>query len=162
MQGSCHLEQFQSVQEHRSFSARGIFVVVPIYSSPISAFLCTCIDCGTGKLLGHVYVLCMCMFYADHSASLGQRPKRIIGVGTVLIPYFGVAITKGGGYFTRDIPEGKWVPNLLAPAKPPTKKAKPPPKSAAQSIRVESGEHVQEFKVKWSRTKKFYNEPVKE
>ena len=66
-------------------------------------------------------------------------------------------------YFTRDIPEGKWVPkNLLAPAKPPTKKAKPPPKSAAQSIPVESGEHVQEFKVKWSRTKKFYTEPVKE
>ena len=32
--------------------------------------------------------------------------------------------------------------------------AKPPPKSAAQSIPVESGEHVQEFKVKWSRTKK--------
>ena len=58
-------------------------------------------------------------------------------------------------YFTRDIPEGKWVPkNLLAPAKPPTKKAKPPPKSAAQSIPVETGEHVQEFKVKWSRTKK--------
>ena len=25
-----------------------------------------------------------------------------------------------------------------------------------------SGEHVQEFKVKWSRTKKFYTEPVKE
>ena len=66
-------------------------------------------------------------------------------------------------YFTRDIPEGKWVPkNLLALAKPPTKKAKPPPKSAAQSIPVESGEHVQEFKVKWSRTKKFYTEPVKE
>ena len=40
-------------------------------------------------------------------------------------------------YFTRDIPEGKWVPkNLLAPAKRPTKKAKPPPKSAAQSIPV--------------------------
>ena len=52
--------------------------------------------------------------------------------------------------------------NLLAPAKPPTKKAKPTPKSAAQSIPVESGEHVQEFKVKWSRTKKFYTEPVKE
>ena len=66
-------------------------------------------------------------------------------------------------YFTRDLPEGKWVPkNLLAPAKPPNKKAKPPPKSAAQSIPVESGEHVQEFKVKWSRTKKFYTEPVKE
>ena len=64
-------------------------------------------------------------------------------------------------YFTRDIPEGKWVPkNLLAPAKPPTKKAKP--KGAAQSILVESGEHVQEFKVKWSRTKKFYTEPVKQ
>ena len=46
-------------------------------------------------------------------------------------------------YFTRDIPEGNWVPkNLLAPAKPPTKKAKPPPKSAAQSILVQSGEHV--------------------
>ena len=55
-------------------------------------------------------------------------------------------------YFTRYIPEGKWVPkNLLAPAK-----------SAAQSIPVESGEHVQEFKVKWSRTKKFYTKPVKE
>ena len=66
-------------------------------------------------------------------------------------------------YFTRDIPEGKWVPkNLLALAKPPTKKAKPPPKSAAQSILVESGEHVQDFKVEWSRTKKFYTEPVKE
>ena len=25
-----------------------------------------------------------------------------------------------------------------------------------------SGEHVQEFKIKWSRTKKFYTEPVKE
>ena len=44
----------------------------------------------------------------------------------------------------------------------PTKKAKPPPKSAAQSFPVESGDHVQEFKVKWSRTKKFYTEPVKE
>ena len=43
-----------------------------------------------------------------------------------------------------------------------SKKTKPPPKSAAQSIPVESGEHVQEFKVKWSRTKKFYTEPVKE
>ena len=47
-------------------------------------------------------------------------------------------------------------------AKPPTKKAKPPPKRAVQSIPVESGEHVQDFKVKWSRTKKFYAEPVKE
>ena len=66
-------------------------------------------------------------------------------------------------YFTRHIPEGKRVPkNLLAPAKPPTKKAKPPPKSAAQSIPVESGEHMQDFKVKCSRTKKFYTEPVKE
>ena len=44
------------------------------------------------------------------------------------------------------------LPN--APAKPPTKKAKPPPKSAAQSIPVERGEHVQELEVKWSRTKK--------
>ena len=43
-----------------------------------------------------------------------------------------------------------------------TKRAKPPPKSAAQSIPVESGEHVQEFKVKWSTTKKFYTEAVKE
>ena len=66
-------------------------------------------------------------------------------------------------YFTRDIPEGKWVPkNLFAPAKPPTKKARPPPKSAAQGIPVESGEHVQDFKVKWSRTKKFYTELFKE
>ena len=35
-------------------------------------------------------------------------------------------------------------------------------KSAAQSIPLESGEHVQEFKVKWSGTKKFYTEAVKE
>ena len=40
--------------------------------------------------------------------------------------------------------------------------AQPPPKSAAQSIPVESVEHVQEFKVKWSRTKKIYTELVKE
>ena len=51
---------------------------------------------------------------------------------------------------------GKWVPkDLLAPAKPSTNRAKPPPKSAAQSIPVERGEHVQDFKVKWSRTKQF-------
>ena len=36
------------------------------------------------------------------------------------------------------------------------KRAKPRPKAAVQSIPVESGEHVQEFKVKGSRTKKFY------
>ena len=66
-------------------------------------------------------------------------------------------------YFTRDILEGKRVPkDVLVPAKPPTKKAKSPPKSGAQSIPVESGEHVQEFKVKWSRPKKFSTEPVKE
>ena len=40
--------------------------------------------------------------------------------------------------------------------------ATPPPKSAAQSIPVESGEHAQEFKVKWGRTKKIYTELVKE
>ena len=57
--------------------------------------------------------------------------------------------------FYKGHPEGRWVPkNLLAPAKPPTKRAK--------TAKVESGEHVQEFKVKWSRTKKFYTEPVKE
>ena len=42
------------------------------------------------------------------------------------------------------------------------KRAKPPPKGAVQSIPVESGEHAQEFKVKWSRTKKFYTSRVKE
>ena len=36
------------------------------------------------------------------------------------------------------------------------KRAKPRPKGAVQSIPVECGEHLQEFKVKWSRTKKFY------
>ena len=41
-------------------------------------------------------------------------------------------------------------------------RAKPSPKGAVQSIPVESGEHVQEFKVKWSRTKKFYTQRVKE
>ena len=38
-------------------------------------------------------------------------------------------------------------------------RAKPPPKGAVQSIPVESGEHVEEFKVKWSRTKKIYTYP---
>ena len=42
------------------------------------------------------------------------------------------------------------------------KRAKPWPKGAVQSIPVESGEHLQEFKVKWSRTKKFFTERVKE
>ena len=42
------------------------------------------------------------------------------------------------------------------------KRARPRPKGAVQSIPVESGEHVQEFKVKWSRTKKFYTQRVKE
>ena len=44
----------------------------------------------------------------------------------------------------------------------PAKRAKPPPKGADESIPVESGEHAQEFKVKWSRAKKIYTEPVKE
>ena len=42
------------------------------------------------------------------------------------------------------------------------KRAKPPPKGAVRSIPVENCEHVQEFKVKWSRTKKFYTSRVKE
>ena len=33
---------------------------------------------------------------------------------------------------------------------------------AEMELDSESGEHVQEFKVKWSRTKKFYTEPVNE
>ena len=42
-------------------------------------------------------------------------------------------------YFTRDISEGKWVPkNLLAPAKPPTKKAKPRVLPKAFQWKVES------------------------
>ena len=68
-------------------------------------------------------------------------------------------------YFTRDIPEEKWIPkDLLAPvsAKPPAKRAKPAPKGAAQPIPVHSGEHVQEFKVKWTRSKKFHTEPVRD
>ena len=42
------------------------------------------------------------------------------------------------------------------------KRAKPWPKGAVQSIPVEKGEHLQEFKVKRSRTKKFYTERIKE
>ena len=68
-------------------------------------------------------------------------------------------------YFTRDIPEEKWIPkDLLAPvsAKPPAKRAKPAPKGAAQPIPVHGGEHVQEFKVKWTRSKKFHTEPMRD
>jgi hypothetical protein len=59
-------------------------------------------------------------------------------------------------YFTRDFPEEKWIPkHLLASvcAKPPSKKAKPPPGGAAHHIPVQSDEHVQDFKVKWTRIK---------
>ena len=52
-------------------------------------------------------------------------------------------------------PKGNGFPKICLRLPTPTKKAKPPPKSAAQSISLESGEHVQEFKVKWSRSKKF-------
>ena len=65
----------------------------------------------------------------------------------------------------RDMPEKKWVPkHLLAPVsvKPPAKIAKPPPESAARSTPVRSGEHVQECKVKWARTKKLHAEPVRD
>ena len=83
----------------------------------------------------------------------GKSAHGVSGLGTALDPKL---------YFTRDIPENKWVPkHLLAPIseKPAAKNAKPPPQGAAQIIPVWSGEYVQEFKMKRTRTKNFYMEP---
>ena len=66
-------------------------------------------------------------------------------------------------YLSRDIPEDDWVSKgLLAPvsAKPPSKMAKPPPKAAAQSIPMHSGDHMKEFKVKGRRTNKRHTEHI--
>ena len=40
--------------------------------------------------------------------------------------------------------------------KPPAKRAKPPPKGAAQSIPVQSSNHVEECKLKWTMTKNWH------
>ena len=75
-----------------------------------------------------------------------------------------------GGWFGRGWPGRELPPPPSCPSPPLVlpqgwvgdrhlvnpQKAKPPPKGAVQSIPVESGEHVQEFMVKWSRTKRFY------
>jgi len=87
-------------------------------------------------------------------------------------------------YFTRDVPEAKRLPQgLEPPAKPPAKpapkaakpRAKPSTKSAAkpaaqvaakpaagEPIPVAPVEHVQLFRVKYSRQKKWHTEPVSE
>ena len=63
-------------------------------------------------------------------------------------------------------PLGPWVKlrNPAHSALPPTWSTQKGMKLRilAQSIPVESGEHVQEFKVKWSKTKKIHTELVKE
>ena len=73
-------------------------------------------------------------------------------------------------YFTRNIPEGKWIPkNLEAPtvAKPALKpvakrgkQAAAKPAAASASIPVADGQHVQLFKTMWDRKRKFYTVPV--
>ena len=73
-------------------------------------------------------------------------------------------------YFTRNIPEGKWIPkNLEAPtvAKPALKpvakrgkQATAKPAAASASIPVADGQHVQLFKTMWDRKRKFYTVPV--
>ena len=67
--------------------------------------------------------------------------------------------------FTLDEPENTWLSkNLAAPtaAKLPAKTAKLPPtgEGASQRILVQSGEHVWEFSVQWSRFKKFHRDPA--
>ena len=64
---------------------------------------------------------------------------------------------------SQDIPKDKRVPkDLLAPvsAKPLATRAKP--KGAPQSVPVDRGVHVQEFKVKWTMSKTIYMEPVQQ
>ena len=88
-----------------------------------------------------------------------QPMMMVIGILTQRCCGQTVPVLWHGAQF-RDSLEGKWVPTvLLAPvsARPPTKRAKPPPKGAAQS-----GGHVEDFKFKLSRTKKFCTKPLKE
>ena len=64
-----------------------------------------------------------------HRDCLGKKVPAVCGVWDS----FGDKL-----YFTRDIPEGKWVrKDLLAPvsAKPPTKRAKPPPRGMFKNSR---------------------------
>jgi hypothetical protein len=73
-------------------------------------------------------------------------------------------------YFTRNIPEAKWIPKKLEaptvaePAPKPAakrgKQAAAKPAAASASIPVADGEHVQLFKTLWDRKRKFYTVPV--
>ena len=73
-------------------------------------------------------------------------------------------------YFTRSIPEAKWIPKKLEaptvakPAPKPAakrgKQAAAKPAAASASIPVADGEHVQLFKTLWDRKRKFYTVPV--
>ena len=73
-------------------------------------------------------------------------------------------------YFTRDIPEEKWIPKRLeaptvakpAPKPGPQRRKRPAAKPAAAclSIPVADGEHVQLFKTMWDCKRKFYTVPV--
>ena len=75
-------------------------------------------------------------------------------------------------YFTRDIPEEKWIPKkveaptVAKPApKPAPKRGKKPaakPAAANSSIPVADGRHVQLLKTMWDRKKKFYTVPVQQ
>ena len=89
-----------------------------------------------------------------HTPTLAKSARGVWGMGHG----FGDKL-----YFTRDIPEDKRVPkDLLAPvsAKPLATRAKP--KGAPQSVPVDRGVHVQEFKVKWTMSKTIYMEPVQQ
>ena len=107
---------------------------------------------GGGHCQLHIYA------FGKHNFVPTPRQKSARGVWGLGGHSFG-----GKLYFTSDILEEQWIPkDLLAPAsaKPPAKKAKPLPQGAPQNIPVQSGEHVQEFKGKWTGTKKFHTEPM--
>ena len=87
----------------------------------------------------------------DTSHRAGPRVAKAIAVAAAVVPpppcrSPPLVLPQGGGGLSLGEPE----------------RAKPPPKRAVRSILVESGEHVQEFKVKWSTTTKFHTERVKE
>ena len=76
------------------------------------------------------------------------------------------AVWWGKLYFTRNIPQEKWIPEKsVAPIvpKPAPKRAKQPkaqPAAPSSSIPVANTEHVRQFKTFWDRRRQFYTVPV--
>ena len=99
--------------------------------------------CATLTDIWNLPVFCPCMKKPGDPCTETCMGQDLRAIGTVPPP---LVLPRPLSF-----PRGVGDRHLVNP-----KSAKPLPKGAVQSIPVESGEHVQELKVKWSRTKKFY------